>query len=138
MPFKAGKRNFKITCVSMGNPHTVLFVNNVEGFPVSEFGPIIETDKDFPQGINVEFVQVVNSKRLKMRVWERGAGETLACGTGACAAVVAANLTGRIKRLATVELMGGELKIELGRDNHVYMTGPAVESFTGIVETGNL
>lgn len=138
MPFKAGKRNFKITCVSMGNPHAVIFVDNVAGFPVSDIGPVIETDRHFPQGTNVEFVEVKSSKRLKMRVWERGTGETLACGTGACAAAVAANLTGRIKRSAIVELDGGELKIELGKDNHVYMTGPAVESFSGNIETGNI
>ncbi|MBE9532444.1 MAG: diaminopimelate epimerase [Proteobacteria bacterium] len=136
--FKAGKKSFKVTCVSMGNPHAVIFVDDVDAFPVSEYGPIIERDKDFPQGTNVEFVEVVNSKRLKMRVWERGSGETLACGTGACAALVAAKLTGRVKRSATVELPGGNLKIELGKDNHVLMTGPAVESFTGTIETRNL
>ncbi len=138
MPFKAGKKSFKITCVSMGNPHAVIFVDDVAGFPVSGLGPVIEASAKFPQGTNVEFVEVINSKRLKMRVWERGAGETLACGTGACAAVVAANLTGRIKRSATVELLGGELKIELGKDNRVYMTGPAVESFSGSIETANI
>jgi diaminopimelate epimerase len=138
MPIKAGKRNLKITCVSMGNPHAVAFINNLETFPIYELGPIIEKNKIFPKGTNVEFVRVINSKRLKMRVWERGAGETLACGTGACAAVVAANLTGRVKRSVTVELMGGELKIELGKDNHVYMTGPAVESFTGTLDTAKI
>jgi diaminopimelate epimerase len=132
-PFKAGNKTFKVTCVSMGNPHAVIFVDDVAGFPVSEYGPIIERDKDFPQGANVEFVEVVNRGRLKMRVWERGAGETLACGTGACAALVAANLTKRTKRSVSVELTGGKLKIELGKDNRVYMTGPAVESFSGII-----
>lgn len=138
MPIKAGKRNLKITCVSMGNPHAVVFIEDIEGFPIYEFGPIIEKNKIFPKGTNVEFVRVTNSKRLKMRVWERGAGETAACGTGACAAVVAANLTGRVKRSVTVNLMGGELKIELGKDNHVYMTGPAVETFSGTFDTANI
>ncbi len=138
MPIKAGKRNLKITCVSMGNPHAVAFIEDIETFPIYELGPIIEKNKIFPKGTNVEFVRVTNSKRLLMRVWERGAGETAACGTGACAAVVAANLTGRVKRSVTVNLMGGELKIELGKDNHVYMTGPAVESFTGTLETANI
>lgn len=137
-PFKAGKKTFKVTCVSMGNPHAIIFVDDVKGFPVSQIGPIIEIDTDFPQGTNVEFVEVINSKRIRMRVWERGAGETPACGTGACAAVVAANLTGRVKRSVIVELSEGELKIELGKDNHVYMTGPAVESFSGVLDTRNI
>ncbi|MEE9543252.1 MAG: diaminopimelate epimerase [Thermodesulfobacteriota bacterium] len=136
--FKAGNKTFSVTCVSMGNPHAVIFVDDVEGFPVSEYGPIIEKDLDFPLGTNVEFAEVINSKRLKVRVWERGAGETLACGTGACAAVVAANLTGKIKRTAIVELLGGELKIELRKDNRVLMTGPAALSYTGILDTKNL
>lgn len=138
VPFTAGNRSFSVTCVSMGNPHAVIFVDDVDSFPVSEYGPLIETDRDFPQGTNVEFVQVINSKRLKVRVWERGAGETLACGTGASAAVVAANLTGRVKRSASVELPGGVLRIELARDDRVYITGPAAESYTGRVDTKNL
>lgn len=138
MPLKIGKKTFKVTCVSMGNPHAVIFVDDVESFPVFEVGSIIESNKIFPKGTNVEFVKVINSRRLKMRVWERGAGETLACGTGACAAIVAAFLTDRIKRSASVNLMGGELKIEWGKDNHVYLTGPAVESFTGTLETANI
>ncbi len=138
VPFKAGNRTFSVTCVSMGNPHAVIFVNDVESFPVSEYGPIIEADRDFPQGTNVEFVELINSRRLKVRVWERGAGETLACGTGACASVVAAKLTGKISRSAIVELPGGELKIELGKNMRVYMTGPAALSYTGLVDTKNL
>jgi diaminopimelate epimerase len=136
--FKAGGKSFKVTCVSMGNPHAVIFVDDVENFPVGEYGPIIEKDRDFPNGTNVEFVELINSKRVKVRVWERGTGETLACGTGACAVVVAANITGKVKKSATVELPGGALKIELGKDNHVYMTGPATESYSGMVDTKNL
>ncbi len=131
-PLAAGGKEFKITCVSMGNPHCVIFVDDVANFPVAEYGPLIETHRFFPNRANVEFVEVVNNRRIKMRVWERGAGETLACGTGASASVVAANLKKLINRKAVVELLGGELSIELSKeDGRVYMTGPAEEVFTG-------
>lgn len=124
-----------MTCVSMGNPHCVLFVEDVAQAPVATLGPQLENHELFPKRINVEFIQVLNSKYLKMRVWERGAGETMACGTGACASLVAAVLTGQSDREATVELKGGPLKIRWSeQDNHVYMMGPAQEVFTGEIE----
>jgi len=127
-------RVFPVTCVSMGNPHCVIFVDDVNNFPVEKYGPVIENDKFFPKRTNVEFIEVVNKKRLKMRVWERGAGETLACGTGATAAAVAAYLKGLAGKKVSVALKGGTLEIEWGQDNHAYMTGPAETVFTGIAE----
>jgi diaminopimelate epimerase len=131
---KADGKSFKVTCVSMGNPHAVIFVDDVDGFDVKRYGSVIENDKFFPKKTNVEFVQVVNRGRIKMRVWERGSGETLACGTGASASVVAAHLKGLTKRSVNVVLLGGVLKIELGDDDRVYMTGPAVEVFNGEID----
>jgi len=130
-PLKARDRVFKITCVSMGNPHCVVFVDDVENFPVEYYGPAIEADKFFPKRTNVEFIQVLSGKTLKMRVWERGSGETLACGTGASAAAVASHIKGFSDRAVTVVLKGGKLKIEWAKDGHVYMTGPAEEVFSG-------
>lgn len=127
-------RSFKITCVSMGNPHCVIFVEDVSSFPLTKYGPHIEVNKFFPKKTNVEFIEAVSPSKIKMRVWERGAGETLACGTGACASAVASHLKGLTGRKVTVELAGGSLKIEWAKDNHVYMTGPAEEVFTGVVE----
>lgn len=122
----------EFTAVSMGNPHCVLFVPDVAQAPVQELGPLLEHHPLFPSRVNVEFVEVVEPTTLRMRVWERGSGETDACGTGACAAVVAASLLGHARRRAEVHLRGGVLKVEWGeRDNHVYMTGPAVEVFQG-------
>lgn len=132
-PLTIDNKEFKITCVSMGNPHCVIFVDNVSGFPVTHYGPLIENHPLFPKRINVEFVEVVSDKELNMRVWERGSGETLACGTGACAAAVAANLNGLAGRKVTIHLAGGDLKIEWSeKDNRVYMTGAAVEVFEGV------
>jgi diaminopimelate epimerase len=128
---RAGGKTFEATCVSMGNPHCVIFVNDVDGFDVGKYGPILERDKFFPKRTNVEFVEVASRRRLRMRVFERAAGETLACGTGACATLVAASIKGLAGRTATVELRGGVLLIEWATDNHVYMTGPAVEVFIG-------
>ncbi|MFQ5329570.1 MAG: diaminopimelate epimerase [Thermodesulfobacteriota bacterium] len=134
-PLKAGGRKFLITAVSMGNPHCVIFVDDVDAFPLEQFGPLLETNPFFPERVNVEFVEVVSARALKMRVWERGAGETLACGTGACATVVAATLKGLIGGRATVNLKGGKLRIGWSkRDNHVFMTGPAEEVFEGEIE----
>lgn len=134
-PLKVEDKEFKITCVSMGNPHAVIFVDGVEGFPVERYGPVIEHHELFPKRTNVEFIQVADRDRLRMRVWERGAGETMACGTGASAAGVAASLKGLTDRTVHVELLGGELVIEWKEeDNHVYMTGPAVEVFEGRME----
>lgn len=134
LPLAISDRTFKITCVSMGNPHAVIFVDDVDGFGVEKYGPLIERNKFFPKKTNVEFIQVLSRKRLKMRVWERGAGETLACGTGACAAAVAANWKGLTDKKVSIRLKGGILKIELSKDGHVYMTGPAEEVFTGEAE----
>lgn len=131
---QAAGRRFEVTCLSMGNPHCVTFVDDVDNFPVATVGPQIENHKAFPKRTNVEFVQPVSPSEIKMRVWERGAGETLACGSGASAAVVASVLNERTSRRVTVHLLGGDLLIEWGGDNHVYMTGPAVEVFEGEIE----
>jgi diaminopimelate epimerase len=122
---------FEITCVSMGNPHAVIFVDDAEEAPVREMGPKIETHQSFPEDINVEFIEVLNEDEIKMRVWERGAGVTLACGTGACASTVACILNELTDNKLTVHLLGGDLIINWAEDNHVYMTGPAEEVFTG-------
>jgi len=124
-----------MTCVSMGNPHAVFFVDDVAKVPLETWGPAIETDPLFPKKTNVEFVQVQPGNVLVTRVWERGAGATLACGTGACGVGVAAALTKRAGRTSTVRLPGGDLSIEWREaDNRVYMTGPAAEVFRGDVE----
>ena len=130
-------KEFKITAVSMGNPHAVIFVEDVDGFDLKRYGPKIENHGLFPRRINVEFIQVLDSERIRMRVWERGAGETMACGTGASAAGVAASLKGFTGRRVNVMLAGGDLLIEWNEDNHVYMTGPAVEVFEGSIELGS-
>jgi len=130
-------KEFKITAVSMGNPHAVIFVDDVDGFDVKRYGPRIENHGLFPKRINVEFIQVLDTERIRMRVWERGSGETMACGTGASAAGVAAGLKGFTGRRVNVILAGGELLIEWNEDNHVYMTGPAVEVFEGSIELGD-
>jgi diaminopimelate epimerase len=126
------------TCLSMGNPHAVLFVDDPERAPVTTLGPRLETHEGFPNRVNVEFVRVASPTRVEMRVWERGAGETLACGTGACAAAVAARLIGGADAEMVVSLPGGELEIQwegsLGDDKPVFMTGPAVRSFEGEVD----
>ncbi|MEM1425810.1 MAG: diaminopimelate epimerase [Cyanobacteria bacterium P01_H01_bin.130] len=120
------------TAVSMGNPHAITFVDDVDAIALELVGPPLETNAVFPQKTNVEFIQVISRDRLRMRVWERGAGITLACGTGACAALVAGVLTDRCDRRATVELPGGPLDIEWSAtDNHLYMTGPAELAFIG-------
>lgn len=124
-------KSFNFTCVSMGNPHAVTVVDNVSDFDVKKYGSILEINEVFPNKTNVEFVEIKDPENIKMRVWERGTGETLACGTGACASVVACNLNGLTKNNVNVELLGGNLNIELGEDNHVYMTGPAVTVFEG-------
>lgn len=123
---------FKFTCVSMGNPHAVTIVKDTNNFDVEKYGKVLEIDKAFPRKSNIEFAQVVDKHNIKMRVWERGAGETLACGTGACATAVACNLNGLTDRRVNIELLGGKLEIEWNKeDNHVYMTGPAVTVFEG-------
>lgn len=127
----AADKEFLITAVSMGNPHCVIFVPDLEQVPVEEWGPLLETHRAFPRKTNVEFAQVINDEEILMRVWERGAGVTLACGTGACATLVAAVLNKLTKRKVTLKLTGGDLLIEWAANDHVYMTGPAVEVFKG-------
>ncbi len=125
-------RRYEITAVSMGNPHCVLFVEDMERAKVEQIGPAIECHDLFPRRTNVEFVQIVGQGDIKMRVWERGAGETLACGTGASAALVAAVLNGLSARKATMHLRGGDLQVSWNpEDNHVFIEGPAAEVFTG-------
>jgi len=133
-PLRVGDQEARVTCVSMGNPHCVLFVDDVEAAPVRTLGPLIERHEVFPARTNVEFIRVVADDRLNMRVWERGSGETLACGTGASASVVAAALNGHAGHACTVRLLGGELQIEWRADDHVFLTGPAVEVFAGEVD----
>lgn len=126
---------YSVTGVSMGNPHAITYVEDVLAFPLETVGPKMEVHTLYPRKINSEFVQVIDRTNLKMRVWERGAGETLACGTGACAVLVASVLNNVSERKATVKLLGGDLIIEWNeKDNHVYMTGPAVKVFEGEID----
>ena len=132
MPVEALGRSFDITCVSMGNPHAVMFVEDTENTDVERIGRAIENHPMFPERTNVEFIEAVDEKTLRMRVWERGSGETLACGTGACASLAAAARLGICGRTAKLILLGGELIIEWSEaDGHIYMTGPAEFVFDG-------
>jgi len=132
VPLVVGGREFRVTCVSMGNPHCVVFVDEATDDWVLGIGPQTEVDSHFPKRVNVEFVQILSRTELRQRTWERGSGETFACGTGACAVCVAGVLTDRTNRDVTIHLRGGDLSIEWNeKDNHVYMTGPAVEVFSG-------
>ena len=134
-PLEVGARAWSVTCVSMGNPHCVTFVEDVDAIPLAQLGPQFEHHPAFPQRINTEFVQVLSPDHLKMRVWERGAGATMACGTGACAVLVAGVLTRRCQSQVRIELPGGPLEIAwAGPDHPVYMTGPAQEVFAGVLE----
>lgn len=128
-------KNYKMTCVSMGNPHAVVFMDDVAGLPIEKIGPLFENHERFPKRTNTEFVKVIDKEHVEMRVWERGTGETLACGTGACATVVACILNGLTNDTVTVKLLGGSLRIQWDRqENLVYMTGPAVTVFEGEIE----
>ena len=123
---------YEMTCVSMGNPHAVIFMDEVSSLPLETIGPFFENHVRFPKRINTEFVKVLDEENVEMRVWERGTGETLACGTGACAVTVACVLNGLTKEQVTVKLLGGNLQIQWDREaNLVYMTGPAVTVFKG-------
>jgi len=124
-------RTFHITCISMGNPHCVIFVDNVDEFPVEKYGPAIERHPIFPNRTNVEFIEVISPTEMRQRTWERGAGETLACGTGASAATVAGVLNGLTERRIVNHLTGGDLEMEWTEAGHVFMTGPAVQVFEG-------
>ena len=132
LEIKAYDKSFKFTCVSLGNPHAVTFVENVENFDTEKYGAIIEKDGYFPKKINVEFVEIIDKEHVKIRVWERGIGETLACGTGACAAVIASRINGYTNNKVEVELLGGYLNIEWNKENnHIYMEGSATTVFDG-------
>jgi diaminopimelate epimerase len=128
------EQTFKVTCVSMGNPHCIIFVDDVQSVPVDEIGPKIENHPLFPEKTNVEFIHILNRKEINFRVWERGVGETLACGTGACAALVAAVLNNKTDPKATIHLPGGDLDIQWADDGYVYMIGPAELVFKGEME----
>ena len=131
-PLTIDGKEFRITCVSMGNPHAVIFTSDIDNLKLDEIGPKIENHPMFPQRTNVEFIEVVDRNTFKMRVWERGSGETLACGTGACASVVAGVLTDRCDTRVTVKLKGGDLDIEWDKtNNQVYLTGDAHFVFKG-------
>ena len=132
-PIVLGGKTYSFTLVSMGNPHAVCFVDNPDTAPVTTDGPVLECHPDFPQKANIEFVQIVSRTHARMRVWERGTGETLACGTGACAVLVACALNGYCEREADIDLPGGTLHIHWDEtDNHVYMTGPASFVYDGV------
>ena len=134
-PITIGGKEYRITCVSMGNPHCIVYVDNVDDFPIETIGPLFENNPVFPERVNTEFVKVIDRDTLQMRVWERGSGETLACGTGACATAVATILNGLCNDTVTVKLLGGELKITWDRShNIVYMEGPARTVFTGTMD----
>lgn len=131
LKIKARENEFKFTCVSMGNPHAITIVDNTKDFNIEKYGPVLEKDEHFPRRANIEFIELVDKNNIKMRVWERGSGETLACGTGACSSVVASSLNGYTDRKVNVQLLGGNLEIEWKPNNHVHMTGPAVTVFKG-------
>lgn len=130
-----GDKEYRMTCLSMGNPHAVVFVDNTEEVPITVIGPLFENHTIFPDRVNTEFVQVINRKHIKMRVWERGSGETLACGTGACASAVACVINNLTDNEVKVSLLGGDLYIKYDtKENLVYMTGDAVTVFTGEID----
>ncbi len=134
VPLDLGDTTVYVTTVSMGNPHAVLFVDDVQAYPIERIGPLVEKHPAFPRRINTEFIQILSEGEVNFRVWERGAAETLACGTGACASVVACVLNGKTMRHVRVHLPGGDLDIDWSlSDNHVYMTGQATEVFSGEV-----
>ena len=135
LKIKAIDREFDFTCVSMGNPHSITIVENTKEFDIEKYGPVLETDEHFPKRSNIEFIEIIDENNIKMRVWERGAGETLACGTGACATAVACNINGLTERKVNIELLGGTLEIDWDEEtNHVFMTGPATTVFEGEID----
>jgi len=133
-PLNIMHTTFAISCVSMGNPHCVIFVDDVENFQVEKYGPLIENHEFFPRRTNVEFVQVISRSEVRQRTWERGAGETLACGTGASAVCVAGVLNGLTEKKVLNHLSGGDLELEWAEDGYLYMTGPATEVFSGEID----
>ena len=136
LKLKAEDKEFKFNCVSVGNPHAITFVEqDVNNLDICKYGKILEKDKAFPKKSNIEFINVIDNQTLRMRVWERGSGETLACGTGASASAVAAMINNYTSREVTVHLLGGDLKIEWNqKDNHIYMTGSATTVFEGEIQ----
>ena len=130
-PLNVDSLSLEVTCVSVGNPHCVTFVEHLSDHWVLEIGPKVEIDPHFPRRVNAEFVEVISPDEVRARVWERGSGETLACGTGAAAICVAGALSERTNRRVLVHLPGGDLELDWAKDDHVYMTGPAVEVFSG-------
>lgn len=137
-PIVVDGKEYRMTCVSMGNPHAVVYMEDVKGLNIEKIGPKFEHHRRFPQRVNVEFARVIDRSTVEMRVWERGSGETLACGTGACAVAVASILNGLTEDKVTVRLLGGDLQIEWDKEaDRVYMTGPAETVFDGeIKKTG--
>lgn len=134
-PVEVDGRQYEMTCVSMGNPHAVVWVDDTNSLDLEKIGPDFEHHAMFPERVNTEFVQILNRSEVNMRVWERGSGETLACGTGACATAVACALNGKTEDEVTIHLLGGDLLIQYDRaSNHVYMTGPATTVFEGNIE----
>lgn len=135
-PLEIKGRSYDITCVSMGNPHCITFIEeDVRDFPLEAAGPVFEKHELFPERVNTEFINVIDKDHLRMRVWERGSGETLACGTGACAVAVASYLNGFTGRSVDIELLGGHLEVVYDeKTNHVFMTGPATEVFSGEID----
>lgn len=131
-PVTVDGKDYHMTAVSMGNPHTVVFMEDIQGLKIEDIGPGFENHPCFPDRVNTEFVRIIDRNTVEMRVWERGSGETLACGTGACAVAVASVLNGFTENEVTVKLLGGDLKIEWDRNaDRVYMTGPAAVAFDG-------
>jgi len=131
-PLEVAGSIFRVSPVSMGNPHAVTFIDDVDGLDLDKFGPAMECHPFYPRRVNAEFAQVVDRRHLKMRVWERGTGETLACGTGCCVSVVGGVLTGRCERQVTVQQIGGELYVEWNASNgHLFLTGPSTRVFDG-------
>lgn len=132
MPITVGGISYEMTCVSMGNPHAIVFVDNTKSIDIEKIGPLFEHHAMFPERTNTEFIHVIDRHTIDMRVWERGSGETLACGTGACASVYACILNGLTEDEVRVRLLGGELKVKYDREkNTIFMTGPAVTVFEG-------
>lgn len=137
-PLEVLGRTFDATCLLLGVPHCVIFVDDVDKIELEKYGPHLEKHPAFPRKINVHFVEIINDREMKMRVWERGAGVTLACGTGACGALVAAAANNKISRKAAVRLPGGTLEVEWAGNNHVYMTGPAQLVYCGEIQDKSL
>ena len=138
-PIMVGDKEYRMTCISMGNPHSVVFVDDTAAFPLEEVGPLFESHEVFPRRVNAEFIQILDRKTVNMRVCERGSGETLACGTGACASAVACALNGHTEDEITIHLLGGDLMIRWDREeNKVYMTGPATVVYDGEIDLSQL